>query len=226
MENQASEEVGNFGIKCLQIGYFSLAGITYQDSTKLTEPELILALQQKSETAFQALVKAYQDMVFNTCLGMLRDVEDAEECAQDVFIEVYKSVDGFRAEAKLSTWIYRIATTKCLERIRKRKAKKRFAFLSSLSGDHQPDSRHLSNFVHPGVQMEQNENARALFNAIEKLSENQRVAFTLHKIEGLPYEEIAEVLDVSLSSVESLMFRAKQNLKKLLKSYYEKNFLE
>lgn len=164
-------------------------------------------------------------MVFNTCLGMLRSVEDAEECAQDVFIEVYNSVIGFRAEAKLSTWIYRIATTKCLERIRKRKAKKRFAFLSSLSGDSETEAKKLASFVHPGLQLEQSENAQALFEAIERLSENQRVAFTLHKIEGLPYEEIASVLEVSLSSVESLMFRAKQNLKKLLKKYYEKNMM-
>ena len=191
----------------------------------MTEPALILALQQKSEPAFKELVETFQDMVFNVCLGMLRDVEEAEESAQDVFIEVYKSVEGFRGESKLSTWIYRIATTKCLEKIRMRKAKKRFAFLSSLSGDHQHDLKKLSNYVHPGVQMEQNENAKALFNAIEQLADNQRIAFTLHKIEGLPYEEIAQVMNLSLSSVESLMFRAKQNLKKLLKRFYEKNML-
>lgn len=157
---------------------------------------------------------------------MLRDGDEAEESAQDVFMEVYRSVGNFRGDAKLSTWIYRIATTKCLERIRKRKAKKRFAFLSSLSGDYHPDFDKISNFVHPGIQMEQHDNARALFNALDKLAENQRVAFTLHKVEGLPYEEIAEVMKVSLSSVESLMFRARQNLKKLLKSYYEKNMMD
>lgn len=193
---------------------------------KLTEPVLISALKQKSELAFRELVKTYQDMVFNTCLGILRDVEEAEESAQDVFIEVYKSVAKFRGDAKLSTWIYRIATTKCLEKIRKRKAKKRFAFLSSLSGSYQADFDKISNFVHPGIQMEQSENAKALFNAIEQLAENQRVAFTLHKVEGLPYEEIAQIMKVSLSSVESLMFRAKQNLKKLLKGYYERNMMD
>ncbi|WP_420388095.1 RNA polymerase sigma factor [Roseivirga sp.] len=192
----------------------------------MTGRALISALQQKSEQAFRELVENFQDKVYNTCLGMLRDTAEAEECAQDVFIEVYRSIDGFREEAKLSTWIYRIATTKSLERIRKRKAKRRFAFLSSLSEDGKSEVKQVSNFVHPGLQMEQNENAKALFHALEQLSENQRVAFTLHKLEGLPYEEIAAVLELSLSSVESLMFRAKQNLKKLLKNYYEKNMVD
>jgi len=191
----------------------------------LTDREIILALQQKSEVAFRTLVDKYKDRIYNTCLGLLQNSQEAEEAAQDVFIEVYKSVENFRGDAKLSTWMYRIATTKSLERIRKQKAQKRFAFLQSLSGGEKDyeTTRHAS-FEHPGVILENKENAQVLFDTIKTLPENQRIAFTLHKVEGLPYQEIAEVLTTSVSSVESLMFRARKNLQKKLKTYYEKNF--
>ncbi len=189
----------------------------------MNDSQLISDLQSGAQSAFRELVAAYQDRVYNTCLGLLQNEEDAEECAQDVFIEVYRSVDSFRGESKLSTWIYRIATTKSLEVIRKRKRLKRFAFLKSITGD-QGDDVQVAGFDHPGVLLEQKENAQALFQAIGQLPESQRVAFTLHKVEGLPYQEICEVMELSLSSVESLMFRARKNLQKTLKVYYEKNF--
>ena len=85
----------------------------------MEDEALIKALQERSETAFRQLVSTYQDRVYNTCLGLVQNAEDAEEVAQDVFIEVYRSVAKFRGDAKLSTWIYRIATTKSLELIRK-----------------------------------------------------------------------------------------------------------
>lgn len=189
----------------------------------MNDSQLISDLQSGAQSAFRELVAAYQDRVYNTCLGLLQNEEDAEECAQDVFIEVYRSVDSFRGESKLSTWIYRIATTKSLEVIRKRKRLKRFAFLKSITGD-QGDDVQVAGFDHPGVLLEQKENAQALFQAIGQLPESQRVAFTLHKVEGLPYQEICEVMELSLSSVESLMFRARKNLQKTLKVYYEENF--
>ncbi|MBO3699259.1 RNA polymerase sigma factor [Roseivirga sp. E12] len=193
----------------------------------MTDQQIILALQQKSESAFRSLVDQYKDRVYNTCLGLLQNSEEAEEAAQDVFIEVYKSVEKFRGDAKLSTWIYRIATTKSLERIRKQKTQKRFAFLQSLTGgDKDYETTKHATFEHPGVLLENKEHAQTLFQTIKTLSDNQRIAFTLHKVEGLPYQEIAEVLGTSVSSVESLMFRARKNLQKKLKTYYEKNFME
>jgi RNA polymerase sigma-70 factor (ECF subfamily) len=189
----------------------------------LDEAQLILSLQSRSESAFKELVTAFQDRVYNTCLGLVQNEEDAEECAQDVFIEVYRSVASFRGDAKLATWIYRIATTKSLEMIRKHKRQKRFAFLKSLTSK-QGEELPLSDFEHPGLVLEQKENAQALFKAIEQLPDSQRVAFTLHKVEGLPYQEISEIMDTSLSSIESLMFRARKNLQKILRNYYEKNF--
>jgi len=193
----------------------------------LSDQEIIRALQQKSETAFRTLVDQYKDRMYNTCLGLLQNPEEAEEAAQDVFIELYKSVGKFRGDAKLSTWMYRIATTKSLERIRKQKTQKRFAFFQSLTGgDKDYETTRHATFEHPGVILEHKEQAQTLFSTIKTLPENQRIAFTLHKVEGLPYQEIAEVLGTSVSSVESLMFRARKSLQQKLKTYYEKNFSE
>ncbi|WP_370003895.1 RNA polymerase sigma factor, partial [Winogradskyella sp.] len=93
----------------------------------MTETEFIIELQQKSTAAYSKLVDDFQQKVFGTCLSFVPNVEDAEDIAQDVFIEVFNSISKFKGESKLSTWIYRITTNKCLEFIRKKKTKKRFA---------------------------------------------------------------------------------------------------
>ena len=191
----------------------------------MTDAELTALLKQGDGQAFEYLVKTYQDRIFNACLGVLHSAEDAEDMAQEVFMEVYRSVGGFKEEAKLSTWMYRIAMTKSLDHLRSKKRKKRFAFVSSLFSETSNNPRYdPPDFIHPGVQLENKETAAYLFKAIDALPENQKIAFTLHKIEGLSYNEIGEVMSLSLPSVESLMFRAKQNLKDLLGDYYKTNF--
>lgn len=190
----------------------------------MNELLLIAQLQQGNEPAFRYLVENYKDRVYNTCLGVLRNSEDAEDIAQEVFVEVHRSVKSFKAEAKLSTWIYRICVTKSLDHLRSKKRKKRFGFVKSIFGEGDNEPRYdIPDFIHPGVQLENKERAAYLFKAIEELPENQKVAYTLNKIECLSYQEIAEVTDMSISAVESLLFRAKQNLKKILMEYYEQN---
>lgn len=167
---------------------------------------------------FGALVDQHQGLVYNTCLGFLKNEEDAEDMAQEVFMEAFRSIDKFRGEANLKTWLYRIAVNKSLEIIRKSNRQKRKGDTMSISGDMEVGSER---FYHPGVVLEQKERSAILFDAINQLAEHQQAAFTLHKVEGLSYEEIAKVLDKSVASVESLMHRAKSNLKKILKAYYE-----
>lgn len=167
---------------------------------------------------FGALVDQYQGLVYNTCLGMLKNAEDAEDMAQEVFLEAFRSVHKFRGEASLNTWLYRIAINKCLETIRKSNRQKRKGDTMSLSDQLEVGNEH---FYHPGVVLEQKERSAVLFKAIGQLAEQQQAAFTLHKVEGLSYEEIAKVLGKSVASIESLMHRAKSNLKKTLKAYYE-----
>lgn len=182
-------------------------------------PLSIQALQDGNKDAYRQLVEAYQDQVVNTCYGFVQKREDAEDLAQEVFIEVFRSVGNFRKDAKLSTWVYRISVNKSLEFIRYNKRKKRFAWKQSLS-DMTEAEEPASLSDHPGLSLEQQEQVSILMSKINLLPENQRIAFTLNKIEDMPYKEIAEVMNLSLSSVESLMHRAKKNLKKQLEKLY------
>jgi RNA polymerase sigma-70 factor (ECF subfamily) len=182
----------------------------------LDELELIQELRKGNEQAFKTLVETYQDMVFNTAIGIVQNAQDAEDVAQEVFIRIFRSIHSFKGESKLSTWIYRITTSCALDLIRSRKSKKRFAFLQRLFGENNEPIYEVADFYHPGVALDQKENAAKLFKAIDQLPENQKVAFTLHKVEDLSYQEISDVMRTSVSAVESLMHRAKQNLKKIL----------
>jgi RNA polymerase sigma factor (sigma-70 family) len=101
----------------------------------LNEQELIDGLRRGDEMAFKELVTVYQDRIYNTCIGIVQNAEDAEDVTQEVFIQVYRSIDNFKGESKLSTWLYRIATTRSLDLLRSRKSKKRFGLIQRLFGD-------------------------------------------------------------------------------------------
>jgi RNA polymerase sigma factor (sigma-70 family) len=187
----------------------------------LNEQALIRLLKEGDETAFKELVLTWQDMVFNTVLSILQNEEDAEDVSQEVFIQVYQSINAFKAESKLSTWMYRIATTKSLDHLRKKKRKKRFAYVQSLFGLAYEEKEQPVTFYHPGVVLDNKEKAAVLFKALNLLPEKQKVAFTLHKVEGLSYQQVGEVMGTTLPAVESLIHRAKGNLKKQLEHYYK-----
>jgi len=182
---------------------------------------LVSDLKNGGEEAFRYLVDQYQDKVYNTCISFVKNPDDADDLTQEVFIEVYNSIHKFRLESKLSTWIYRIAVNKSLEHLRKMKRKKRSGFLFWRGNEDSESKQEIPDFNHPGVMTENKEGAKILFQAIDKLPDNQRIAFTLHKLEDLSYDQIAEVMKKSLSSVESLMHRAKLNLRKELFIYYK-----
>lgn len=186
------------------------------------QPGLIARLQQGDETAFRKLVDDNEVMVYNTVLSIVQQEDDADDVTQEVFIQAYQSIGSFRGDAKLSTWLYRIAVTKALDHEKKRKRKKRFSFLQSLFGTVREETAEIPDFNHPGIALEKKESAAELFSALNKLPGNQRIAFTLHKLEGLSYQEIAEVMQTTLNAVEALMSRAKGNLKKILQDHYMK----
>ncbi|MES2560569.1 MAG: RNA polymerase sigma factor [Bacteroidota bacterium] len=189
----------------------------------LEEKELISALCEGREEAFKELFKLFSDRIYNTALSVLQHQEDAEDITQEVFVEVFRSVKNFRQDASLSTWIYKVTVSKCTDHLKKSKAKKRFAFLSSLFGDDNDLQHDKPHFEHPGVLMEHKEHSKVLFFALQKLPEKQQLAYTLAKIEGLSYAEVAASMGTSVSSVESLLFRANDNLRSLLSEYYKNN---
>jgi RNA polymerase sigma factor (sigma-70 family) len=191
----------------------------------LTEENLTERLKSGDQSAYRMLVSQFSGRVFNTALGLLQNHDDAEDISQEVFTEVFSSIGRFRGQSKLSTWIYRITVTKSLELLRSRTRAKRSAIIVSLFGkEHQLNVSSTEPFYHPGITLENKEMAAILFKAIRQLPLNQRTAFTLHKLEQLSYAELAEVMGVTVSSVESLLFRAKKKLQELLSDYYAETF--
>lgn len=180
------------------------------------EQELIQGLQKRDEESFRWLVDTYQGSVYNTILGIVQSAEDAEDLAQEVFVQVYRSIGQFKGDAKLSTWLYRIATTKALDFLRSRKTKKRFAFLYRLGTPGEVGNLEIPEFHHPGVAAEQKELAGFLFNAIAKLPDNQKTALVLTRLEQLSHAEVSEIMKVSVPAVESLLHRARINLRKIM----------
>lgn len=191
----------------------------------MADKELSQRLKDGDPEAFRELVDLYKSKVINTCYRFLNNKEEAEDVTQDVFVEVYLSISSFREEARLSTWIYRIAVTKSLDNIRKMNRKKRLNNLKSFfGGAKQIEHIPAPSDTRPDKRLETQERSRILQKAIESLAENQKIAITLSQYEGFSNREIADIMDTTLSSVESLMHRAKKNLKKRLYPYYERKY--
>lgn len=191
----------------------------------MTDQELIQQVTENNDhSAFAVLVDRYQKLVVNTCRGFVNSYADAEDLAQDVFIELFESLPDFRHESKLSTWIYRIAVNKSLNFVRKRKRETFFDSITSLfgsSGDKNGNSNIDFSSSEADTDIKSKELRVELKRAINALPENQKIAFILNKYQDLSYKEVAEVMDISLSSVESLLFRAKGNLQKSLSNFYK-----
>ncbi len=184
---------------------------------------IISGIKAGDEKSLKELYDLFKDKVFNLSISYSQNQQDAEEILQDVFIEVFRSIDSFKGDSNISTWIYRITVNKSLDFLRYTKRKKRFAVVTSLfNRDSGGQIIEHSDFTHPGIEMEQKELNRYLFKAIDKLPESQKTAFLLSKVEGLSGAEICGIMKISLSSVDSLLFRARQNLKKLLSGIYDK----
>lgn len=188
----------------------------------MDEANLLVLLKQGDKTAFETLVKTYGQQVLNTCFRFLLDQADAEDVSQEVFIEVYQSIKDFKGQSKLSTWIYRIAVTKSLDEIKKRNRKKRISSVGKLL--HLDDiASWLGGGTMPDKQLEENETLQLVMQALNTLADNQRVAFTLSKIEGYTNAEIAEIMNTTLIAVESLVYRGKKNISDELKRILKKN---
>ncbi len=191
----------------------------------MTDKELIKAIRKNDQLAFKQLVESNQQLVVNTCNGFLHNIADAEDIAQDVFVEVFLSVNKFREDAKLSTWLYRIAVNKSLNHIRNNKKHKILQSIDNFIASDKNLKREFAdnNTSQPEKIIEEKERSKILQYSINSLSKNQKIAFTLNKYDDLSYKQIADVMDLSVSSVESLLHRAKKNLQKKLLNYYKKN---
>lgn len=188
----------------------------------IDEPLLIQALQSGDKRAFKELVEKTQDHIYNTCFSFVKNKEDAEDIAQQVYIEVLNNIKNFRGDAKLSTWMYRIAVNRSLNVLN---AKKKHHKVQSL--DEMMASEHIHEL--PAIEESDNEfedeykrKMAILELAIQELPENQKIAINLNKFEQLPYQEVADIMGMSLSAVTALINRAKISLQKKVKILYIK----
>jgi len=182
---------------------------------------LMLRVKQGDAAAFTQLVDKYKQPVMNLAYRTLRDVTEAEDLAQNVFVQVYKSAGRYQPAAKFSTWLFTIARNLCLNEIRRRSRHPAESLdQTHAEADDQPlyqveDKRVAA----PPEQLLHGELEQKITDALAELPENQRTALLLCRQEELSYEEIAEVLGCSLSATKSLIHRGRETLKSKLKPY-------
>ena len=183
--------------------------------------DFILKLKAGDKAAFNLLVSSYSKKVLNTCYRFLLNKELAEDISQEVFIEVFQSIHSFRADAKLSTWIYRIAVTKSLDEIKKNNRKKRMVSIGKIL--HLDDVAHwIAGETRADKSLHEKEKMEQIKQALNKLPDSQRIAFTLSKIEGYNNNEIAEIMKTTTIAVESLVYRAKKKISEELEIILKK----
>ena len=165
---------------------------------------------------FDEIYFEHYKMVFNLALQYVQNTEDAEEITQDVFVKIFDNLNSFKKQSSLKTWIYRMAINQSLDFIKAKNAQKR-SFLSSIFSINDSNFKFQpSNFNHPGIELEQKEACQKIFEAINQLSDNQKTALILLKIEDKSQAETAEIMNLKVKALESLFQRAKNNLEILL----------
>ena len=176
----------------------------------MKDSELLEAIASQDSKAFRQLVDRHQNRIIGLAYKFTRNGQDAEDIAQEVFLNIWKKAKKYRGESQVSTWIYRITVNTSLNYLRKHKRDKDAVSDEHLAGlPDSPASR-------PDTTFETETNKRIFYEALEKLPEKLRVPFVLNKIEGLSYKQVADTLKISLPNVESRIFRAKKNLQNIL----------
>ncbi len=166
------------------------------------------------ERAFAELVNAYQTLVYNTALSILRDRENALDVSQEVFLKVYRFLPSFHFESAFSTWLYRLTRNAALDHLRKNK--KRIASSTEELAEQGFLPAEAEETTDPFTEMLREERRQMLYDAIEELPEHHREIIRMACFSGMAYDAIAEVLGIELGTVKSRLFRAKQELRKLL----------
>lgn len=169
------------------------------------EQEWIERARQGDEAAFSELVALHRQRVFRFCLALLGDAQAADETAQDVFVKLYESLLRFRGESRLATWLYRVALNACVDR------RRRFWLTADAPID-TPSSRER-----PDEAFERQEDAARLYRALSQLPDEFRAALVMRELEERSYAEISEILGISIGTVESRIFRARERLAEILR---------
>jgi RNA polymerase sigma-70 factor (ECF subfamily) len=188
------------------------------DEGGLSDWDLLSRAQDGDENAFHRIVERHQDRLIGLCQRMLNNREEALDAAQEVFLKTYRKAGGLEQRGELYTWMYRVATNNCLNRLRRRKIV-RFLPLISDSGEDSVQIQPVDGAPRPDEVLESHQRWESTRGMIADLPDNQRAVLILAKFEGMSYREIAETLAISEGAVESRLFRAMRNLEKAQEVY-------
>jgi RNA polymerase sigma factor (sigma-70 family) len=178
-------------------------------------------LVMKGDTnAFAVLVDRYKDMVFTLSLKMLKGREEAEEVSQDTFLKIYKSLNKFNGESKLSTWIYKVAFNTCLDRLKKNKRLQPFTGLDEFT---EPEALSLMNVLDS---IEDKERKQMIQDCMHSLPGEDSFLLTLYYFEEQSLEEIAKIIGIAPNNVKIRLYRSRKKLASLLKDRLEPEILQ
>ena len=187
----------------------------------LTDTSLVERCRTNDEAAFNEVVARYKTKIYNYIYRMTGSSDDAEDLTQEVFIRMYTSIDSFRSQSSLNTWLFRIAGNLCIDRFRRSKNRTAAYSLDDPIGDSEGETTHEvpDHTYEPQRLLENEEMAEQIQRALAQLPEKLRATLLLHDIEGLPYEEIAQVVGCPLGTVKSRLFNARMQLRQRLAGY-------
>jgi RNA polymerase sigma-70 factor (ECF subfamily) len=191
------------------------------DWTVLSDAEIMLRVRQGDDAGFNYLISKYQRQIVHFMFRMVHNQAVAEELAQEVFLRVYRSRETYRAEARFSTWLYRIATNLGVNHARDTKHERAAQNVYLDQPDAETGTTPDVADTTPNVEMDllKDERLRAIRAHVLELPERQRTAVLMHKYQGMDYKQIGEVLKLSESATKSLLFRAYQALRESLKDF-------
>ncbi len=181
------------------------------------DAQLMLRFKGGDTEAFDQLFSRHTRPIVNFAYRFVRDRQLAEELAQEIFLKVYEAAGGYQAQAKFTTWLYRIATNVCLNEIRKPRFRAAHKPLSEETPETARISLHAAAEDGPDKTLERQDISRALREALEKIPDKQRTAFILSKYQEFSYAEVAEIMKTSEKAVKSLIHRAREALAERLK---------
>jgi RNA polymerase sigma-70 factor, ECF subfamily len=188
-----------------------------------SDPDAALMVRfcQGDESAFDTLVEKHKAPILNYIYRQIGNLDEAEDIAQTVFVQVYKSAERYEPSAKFTTWLFTIARNLCLNEFRRRQRHPVQSIHETGNEDSEFEERQFidASARSPALEISEKELQEHILMAIQKLPENQRTAVLLCRYEGLPYEDIAKVLEISVSATKSLLHRARETLKLELKDF-------
>lgn len=188
------------------------------------EKALIQKAKQGDLTAFEELILKHEKIVYNVALRMMNHSEDAKDISQEVFLKAYRNIANFDERSAFSTWLYRITTNTCIDEMRKRKGKQSYSLEEELENEDGTMQRQIADEGDtPEESLLREERKSEILQALENLSAEHKAAVVLRDVKGLSYEEISEILDLSLGTVKSRISRARNQLKTEILKIRERN---